>query len=144
MVDHEGRIAILKEAYRLLTSGGALIFSTFNSDTSHNALFRFPPFQFVKNPLRLVVRIMRFIGCTGIRIFNRVRFIWFEQRHPSYSILNTVFHNYATFGYYISLESQLAQLESIGFQKGVVAFDPSGRIVSGNVTDEDFTILARK
>ena len=144
MVDHEDRIAILEEAYRLLAPGGALIFTTFNRDTSDKAFFRFPSFQFTKNPPRLVVRMMRFLYHTGMRMFNRARFIWFEHRHPSYSILNTVFLNYATFGYYISLESQFAQLESVGFQKGTIAFDPSGQIVSGNVTDDDFTVLARK
>ncbi len=144
MVDHEGRIAILKEAYRLLAPGGALIFSTFNQDTRYNAFFKFPSLQFAKNPLRQVVRIMRFICHTGIRMFNRARFIRFEQKQPSYSILNTAFHNYATLNYYISLESQFAQLESVGFQKGTIAFDPSGQIIAGNVTDDDFIFLARK
>ena len=145
MVGHEGRLAILKEAYRLLAPGGTLIFSTCNRDSSsYKAFFRFPFFQFTKNPIRLAGRIMLFLYSTCIGMINRARFIRLEKRHPAYSIINDVCHNYSTMFYYISLESQHAQLESIGFQNGAVAFDQSGQMISGNTTDNSFTILARK
>src|SRR5664279_1295109 len=60
MVDHDGRMAILREVRRLLAPDGVFIFSTRNRDSrDYSALFIFPGFEFSFNPVVLGVRSAR-------------------------------------------------------------------------------------
>jgi len=102
MVDHDGRIEILKEAYRLLRPGGTFLFSTYNIDNvDYKKLFRFPEFVFSKNPIRLSVRALRYGYNLFIAMYNRFRFIKHEVHTDEYSMINDMCHNYATMLYYI-------------------------------------------
>lgn len=144
MVNHEGRIAILKEVHRLLEPGGVFLFSTYNRNSwAYNKFFRFPVFEPTKNPVKFMKRGFHFLFHTGIRVVNRIRFRRLEQRLSEYSIINDQCHDYTTMLYYTSIENHNRQLESIGFS-GVVAFDLFGQKIIIDSTHDSITFLARK
>lgn len=145
MVDHIGRLAILKEAYRLLAPGGFFVFSTYNRNNGrYNKWFQFPAFSFTNNPIKFATRSVRFFIDTAARAVNRIRFKPYEQKKSEYAIVNDVCHNYATMLYYISLTDQRRQLESIGFLPQAIAFDLRGDLVVGDTQDDSLTYIARK
>jgi SAM-dependent methyltransferase len=145
MVDHSGRLAILKEVYRLLLPGGFFLFSTYNrNNTLCKKLFQFPDLRFTINPVKLFVRVSRFVLNTLVRLFNRIRFKALEQEHQEYAIVNKVCHNYATMLYYISPNSQQKQLNDVGFSSGVTMYDLEGNEVAGDPEDDSLTWLVVK
>ncbi|HUK56917.1 MAG TPA: class I SAM-dependent methyltransferase [Nitrospiria bacterium] len=145
MVDHAGRLAVLKTAHRLLEPGGFFIFSTYNRDNAlYKTWFRFPDFSFTKNPFKLAVRSARFCVQTATRAVNRVRLKPRERQTPEYAIVNDVCHDYATMLYYISVDGQRAQLGAAGFLPRATVFDLSGREVAGDTPHDSLTYLARK
>lgn len=145
MVDHEGRIEILKEVYRLLSPGGAFLFSTYNQDNAdYKKLFRFPKFMFSMNPLKLGVRGLRYAYNLLIAMYNRSRFRRLEVHTDEYSIVNDKCHNYATMLYYITQANQYKQLTSVGFDRDIVAFDSSGNLIKNSTPDDSIFYVARK
>ncbi|MBI3805421.1 MAG: class I SAM-dependent methyltransferase [Nitrospirae bacterium] len=145
MVDHIGRLAILKEIYRLLTPGGFFIFSTYNrKNLRYRELFQFPAFSFTNNPVKLAARSARFLMDTAARAINRIRFKSYEEQKPEYAMINDVCHNYATMLYYISPNDQRRQLETIGFLPHATAFDLTGDRVTRETQDDSLTYIARK
>jgi ubiquinone/menaquinone biosynthesis C-methylase UbiE len=145
MVDHAGRLAILKEVFRLLMPGGYFIFSTYNrDDPRHKRFFQFPDFSYTHNPAKLAIRLLRFCVHTAERAVNRIRFKSHEQEHLEYDIINDVCHNYATMLYYISLNDQRKQLEEAGFLPGATAYDLAGHEVTSATLDDSLIYKARK
>ncbi len=145
MVDHEGRIKILQEVYRLLSPGGAFLFSTYNQDNvDHNKLFRFPKFVFSTNPLKLGTRGLRYACNLLIVMYNRSRFRKLEVYTDEYSIVNDECHNYATMLYYITQTNQYKQLTSVGFDRDIVAFDASGHLIKDGTPNDSIFYVARK
>jgi ubiquinone/menaquinone biosynthesis C-methylase UbiE len=142
MVDHEGRLAILKEVRRLLRPGGIFIFSTYNqSGPDHNQSFEFPEFAWTANPLKLAVRALRFARDSGTRARNKYRFRRHEVRSKEYSIINDRCHDYATMLYYITLANQRHQLQQAGFVNDAIAYDGNGNRIEGDTTDNAYTLL---
>jgi len=145
MVDHKGRLAILREVHRLLEPGGVFIFQTYNRDSfSRNTFINLPDFQPTNNPAKFIMRGIRFLSHTMIRIINRLRFKRFEQHCGTYAIKNDACHDYATMLYYISVENQCKQLDTIGFRKDVQIFDSAGQTITAGTKENDFTLLVRK
>lgn len=147
MVDHEGRLKILREVHRILRPGGAFAFSFHNQNSpEHTEGLQLPPFEFSAHPARLAVRLSRFLYQTALRIVNRLRFSRHDVRLPDYSIINDQCHHYATMLYYISLANQRKQVEAVGFATGSLAFDLSGASIppGGDSTDDSLFLLARK
>jgi ubiquinone/menaquinone biosynthesis C-methylase UbiE len=147
MVDHEGRLKILREVHRILRPGGAFVFSFHNQNSrEHSEGMQLPPFEFSANPARLAVRVARFLYQTGLRIFNYSRFSKHDVRLPDYSIINDRCHHYATMLYYISLQNQRKQLEAAGFAPGALAFDLSGKALptGADSPDDSILLVARK
>lgn len=143
MVDHEGRLAILREVRRLLTHGGVFIFSTYNRDSAeHDRRFEFPDLQYSGNPARLAVRSVRFVGHLAQRILNRLRYKRLEVRHLDYSIINDRCHDYQTMLYYISLETQRRQLQMLGLNAEPMIYDLAGRRVE-KTRDDSMTFVVR-
>jgi ubiquinone/menaquinone biosynthesis C-methylase UbiE len=131
MVDHAGRIAIIKEVRRLLSKNGVFIFSTYNRDSKeYERTFEFPEFQHSWNPLRLAVRSLRFTRNLAIRIRNRLRYARHEANTEEYSIKNDRCHDYSTMLYYIHITDQLRQLKTIGFNAAPVIYDLAGNPVA--------------
>ena len=144
MVDHEGRMAILREVFRLLEPGGAFLFSSYNRNCSnYETFFRFPAFKLTADPFKLMVRGLRFPFDTGISVLNWTRLKGQEQRCNEYSIINDASHNYAVMLYYTSLENHLRQLELTGF-RDVIAFDAAGQRITKSTRDNSILFLARK
>lgn len=144
MVNHEDRLQILKEVRRVLMPGGIFLFSTHNqSCPDHDAGFKFPEIELSANPARMVIRGVRFARGTMARLVNRFRYDRYSYRSPDYSLINDECHDYSVLLYYITLEAQRRQLESMGFATGAVAFDLKGKIVRGTCQDSSLTLLAR-
>lgn len=144
MVEHDDRMAILREVRRLLTPDGVFIFSTYNQDSpEHNRVFEFPDFEFNAHPVKLAKRVARFAINLGTRIVNRARYLKHEKRGSDFSMVNDRCHNYATMLYYISLENQRRQLEQAGFSANATVFDLRGEEVTDSTRDDSMTFVAR-
>ncbi len=145
MVDHNGRLEILNEAFRLLRPGGVFLFSTYNKDnTDYKKFFRFPEFMFSFHPLKFGVRSLRYIYNLLIAMKNRLKFRKHEVHTSEYSMVNDMCHNYATMLYYITQEKQHMQLVSAGFEQDIVTFDLSGNRVNFNSLSDSLFYVARK
>ena len=145
MVDHAGRLAILKEVSRVLRPGGTFVFSTCNRNSSqYEAGFRFPPFQSTRNPAAFLVRGSRFAAQTARRLRNRLRFRRHEVRTREYSILNDVCHHYSTMLYFIDMRQQPIQLESQGLTPVFQPYDLQGRPADEGCRDGTLAFVAKK
>lgn len=130
MVDHVGRMAILREVRRLLAPDGIFLFTTYNRNSvEHDRLFEFPEFQLTKNPIKFLVRSSRFIFSTVYGAMNRLRFKKMEVATPEYSIINDKCHDYQTMLYYLTLDEQKRQLNQCGFDRDSTVFIGNGAIV---------------
>ena len=130
MVDHDGRLAILKEVHRLLTPNGVFIFSAYNRNSAeHDRLFTFPVFEPTSKAIKIPRRIASYTLHTALRIFNRLRNKRREIYASEYSIINDKCHDYRTMLYYITMEQQLKQLESIGFSPDICVYNSRGDVV---------------
>jgi ubiquinone/menaquinone biosynthesis C-methylase UbiE len=144
MVDHEGRLAILKEIRRLLTSSGMLVFSTYNrASDEHDRWFEFPKLVASKNPARLAANTARFVLRSGRSLINRLRYMRHEVRTEEYTILNDRCHEYATMLYYITLQDQLKQLQRLGFTSTPTVYDSIGRIAAPTSRSDSLTYVVR-
>jgi len=142
MVDHAGRLAILREVRRILRPGGYFIFSTYNQNCAdHDAPFAFPDFTFSGNPLRLAVNTLNFVRSTVFGLINKQKLRRFEVRTSEYSIINDRCHDYATMLYYITFTNQLKQLAATGFSGAVVAYDTDGNELAGETPGNSFTFV---
>ena len=145
MVGHEDRLRILREAHRVLTPGGVLILTTYNQRcTDERGGFKFPRFYFSRNPIRLGVRIARFLGSTVVRAYNRQRYQRHNVRTAEYSMINDECHDYGTMLYYITLAQQRRQLEACGFMPNAAAYDQAGEHMLAENTENDYALVARK
>ncbi len=143
MVNHNDRIRILREVYRVLKPGGAFLFSTHNRNCPL-ADFEYPTFEPSANPARLLVRGVRFLKDTVARVRNRRELKPLEVHHEEYAVLNDVCHNYGTMLYYITLQAQRRQLEQVGFEREAIAYDLSGKLIEADTIDNSILLLARK
>ncbi len=145
MVSHHDRLKILAEVYRVLMPDGVFLFSTHNQNCpDHTAGFKFPEFQFSKNPARLAVRSARFLRGTLVRVRNRQRFQRHNVRTPEFSMVNDVCHDYSVMLYYISLKNQRRQIEALGFQPDAEAYDAAGKVILGDSVESSIAFIARK
>ncbi len=145
MVNHEGRLEILKEAFRLLAPGGTFLFSTYNQDNQdYKKRFQLPRFQPCKNPVRLAVRGMKYAHKVSVMAANRYRFRKHEFHCEEYAMINDKCHNYATMLYYITLENQKKQLIFAGFDQDIRAFDRAGCLINEGTQDDSLFFIAQK
>lgn len=127
MVDHEGRIAILNEVYRLLSPGGIFICSTYNRNSlEHNRFFILPKFKMTLNVPLLAKRTVFFGAHLAFSMFNRMRYKNRGIFTSEYSIVNDNYHDYRTMIYYINLDEQKKQLEQVGFKSDICVYSTEG------------------
>lgn len=144
MVDHDGRLAILREVRRVLAPQGVFIFSTCNRNSpQYEAVFRFPEFQWARNPVKLMVRSARFLAQSIYRVVNRLRYRTHEVRIADYAIINDVCHHYRTMLYFTTAEDQIRQLRSVGFDCEIKIYDLSGELVVGQTRDGTVTFVVK-
>jgi len=142
MVDHAGRIAILKEIRRLLKPSGFFIFSSYNRNSpEYSASFVFPPLELTANPVKLAARLLAFGGNLYRSARNRLQFRAHEIRTDEYAIINDKCHDYRTMLYYITLANQRTQLREAGFIDEVHAYDNRGQEVATDTTDDSITYV---
>ncbi len=147
MVDHTGRMSILKEMYRLLAPGGYFVFSTYNLGARERAQrFTFPDFTFPKNPARLAKQAVGFCKHTVLSIINRLRYKKQEVYTSEYAIINDKCHDYRTMLYYISLAHQRAQLRAVGFESNASIYSADGnRVVQDDsLTGDTFLVVVQR
>lgn len=143
MVDHDGRLKILKEVRRVLSPGGAFLFSSCNSNSLECTRgFTFPDYSWTWNPVRLGVRTIRFARDLVARIRNRAQLRDKEVVCAEYSIVNDTYHNHGVLLYFASLTNQERQLREAGFGGDLVVLDLSGKVASANTTDGTLTFVA--
>jgi SAM-dependent methyltransferase len=117
MVDHEGRMAILRELHRVLSPGGYFVFSTYNRNSAeHDRLFALPELSRPETLRGAVKQAASFGLHTAMRLFNRLRYLRREIVTAEYSIINDKSHDYRTMLYYLTLEEQKRQLAKVGFR----------------------------
>jgi SAM-dependent methyltransferase len=144
MVDHAGRLSILKEVRRLLAPGGWFLFSTSNRNDPDHGRFLLPAFRFTLNPVRLLARAIRFVSDVSYSAFNRFHRKKREVRRDDYAILNDRSHHYRTMNYFITLEKQLEQLRELGFAEPPRVFDLAGQLVTTDTRDGTMTFIVRR
>jgi SAM-dependent methyltransferase len=149
MVDHEGRMRILREVHRVLRPGGYFVMNSHNQHSpDYSDGMVLPNFQFHRG--EGVASVARHFASFMWHTAMRVRHYWRYSRHdfrtPEYSIINDRCHDYAVMLYYISLEHQRAQLASVGFRSDVEAYDLDGLPIpaGSDCTDSSILYLARK
>jgi SAM-dependent methyltransferase len=144
MVDQVGRLAILREVRRLLVKNGVFIFSSYNTNCPEfERWFEFPRFNADRNPIKLAINSARFAVQTGRGLANRVRNLRHEVRTNEYSIINDRCHDYATMLYYISMDSQLRQLNNVGFESTPTIYDAEGRAADEHCRSDSLTYVVR-
>lgn len=144
MVNHEGRLAILREVRRLLKPGGVFLFSTYNlNDRNYGRLFQLPDFELVLHPVKSLKRSVRFVLDLVSCIINRLRYKKLERHFPEYSMINDRCHNYATMLYYITVENMKKQLLDMGFSGDVSCFGKHGELVDDAATHNSIFYAVR-
>jgi ubiquinone/menaquinone biosynthesis C-methylase UbiE len=145
MVDHQGRLEILEEVFRVLAPGGAFLFSTYNRDfAAHKRLFRLARFHASPNPLKFGIRVLRYGFNFLLALRNRIHFRKLELHTEDYAIINDRCHNYGTMLYYITHPQQITQLMSVGFGQDVLAFDAMGAPFLAGAPCDSIFYVARK
>ena len=145
MVDHQGRMKILNEIYRLLAPGGTFLFSTYNQNNKeYSKLLQLPKFDFTFNPVKFGVRCVRYSHQLVKRAYNRYQFKKLEYKTDEYSIINDKCHNYATMLYYITQENQRKQLTSVGFGSNILSFDLDGQKSKSDTPDDSLFFVVKK
>ncbi len=144
MVDHAGRIAILKEVRRLLKKGGFFIFSSYNINSADaTARFYFPEISWTFNPIKMTWSLVNWSRSSVNSLINRLKLHRFEVRTDEYALINDRCHDYSTMLYYIGLENQIKQLRSANFGGDIAAFDGDGNEIVTDTTHGAITYAAR-
>ena len=147
MVPFEDRGTVLQEVYRVLRRGGYFAFSTHNLnhlDGEMQGVYRRPPLDLARNPLRTGVRIARW-GDQSIRGYlNYRRLRSGEESGDGYAILNDGVHDYALLTCYVDPRMQCKELERSGFAHPPRIFGRDGRPTTVDSTDKWLLFLVAK
>jgi SAM-dependent methyltransferase len=147
-VNHDDRITILREVRRVLRPGGDFLFSAHNQDGPGHGEKLSLGFHRTRNPVKLAKRLLRAALYAGKAVRNYGRYAKLSHDGEDYSIRNASAHDHGILIHYITLENQVRQLESAGFQPNPLAFANSdGRRLSARDDTSDvwwFHLVVRK
>jgi SAM-dependent methyltransferase len=127
-VSDSDRLRTLAEVRRVLASGGLLVFSAHNRNST--GLADGPRLQFSRNPITQLRYVVEHFQARA----NHRRIKPHERFETDYALLNDSAHNYAVLHYYISKESQAKQLAGSGFRL-LECLDETGRPLGPNADD---------
>jgi SAM-dependent methyltransferase len=108
---HEERLTTLKEIHRVLRPGSVFIFSTHNRNSKVLSAWSIRHLQTPPGLKALPKNLARFF----LGIFNSLRVKKFERLEEDYALLNDMAERYRLLTYYIDPETQIAQLDRLGF-----------------------------
>ncbi|MCP3958311.1 MAG: class I SAM-dependent methyltransferase [bacterium] len=144
-VDHDDRLRILAETWRVLVPGGRLAFSTHNLDCERISAFRPPELKWRGSLARTLRRATTDLTGAATGIFNRLRMKRREVHAPTHSIVNDHACRFSLLTYYISKRQQARQLEEAGFADvEMVRPDGSPLPIDEECRDDYIYYLARK
>lgn len=115
-VNADDRITILGEVRRVLRRGGVFLFSAHNRDGPGPKAGLSFGVNRTKNPVKLAARLAHGVLHAARTIRNFRRYSKLSYEGAGYSIANATAHDHGVLVHYITLENQLRQLESAGFQ----------------------------
>ena len=118
----DGRRRVLAEVLRVLRSGGAFLFSTFNRDGPDFPRFRWEPAGRVANPVRAAARLARSVVANGLAYVRLLRNRRHEVRGRDHAVLVHRAHHYGLLLYAGTLAEVRAQLAEAGFAPGLEVF----------------------
>lgn len=136
-VSHEDRIKVQQEIYRVLAKGGVFMFSSHNRNYEHfNKPYWLIDFRvnaaFAKNLLSYVFFLPRHLRMKRNEVFTE-----------EYAVVNDCDHRYSLLIYYISIASQIKQLEETGFLN-IEAYNDKGASVKTDTESFWIYYLAKK
>jgi len=136
-VDHNDRLLILKEIFKVLNKNGYFLFSSHNRNVK----------SFNNYTLKLNLSIPHLSPKKIFSYFlakrNRRRNKTLEKQTNEYAIINDPGHTYSLMTYFISINYQIIQLESVGFSK-IKVFNKLGREIFSDTESDWIHYLATK
>jgi SAM-dependent methyltransferase len=110
------RVVILREIRRVLRPGGALLFSTHNRNgPGHGEGLSFGV-ERTRNPVKLAARVVLAMAHAAQSVRNYRTYSKLVHEGDGYSVRNAAAHHHGILVHYITLQSQLEQLEANGFR----------------------------
>jgi SAM-dependent methyltransferase len=147
-INHEDRVHVLDEVYRVLRKGGVFLFSVHNKDGpgyDEPLSFGFYP---TRNPFKLGARFLRSLRYAAVAAYNHRRYSRLNLEANDYAIMNASAHSHGILVHYTSLENELREIETAGFLPGTEVYEnvKGTRVREGDDTHGVwwFHFLARK
>jgi ubiquinone/menaquinone biosynthesis C-methylase UbiE len=147
-VNPDDRITILREAHRVLRTGGAFLFSAHNRNgPGYREKLSFGIHK-TRNPVKLAGRVVVAMLHAARTVRNYGRYSKLNDEGDGYSIRNASAHDHGILIHYVTLQNQLEQLSSSGFQPHPLVWaSADGRQLSPDDDTSDawwFHLVARK
>jgi SAM-dependent methyltransferase len=121
-VSPDDRIAILREAHRVLCPGGAFLFSAHNREgPGQREGFSFGV-NLTRNPLKLAARLVGRALHAPRSLRNYRRYAKLGYEGAGYAIANASAHDHGIVVHYVTLDHQLRQLAEAGFRPRPLIF----------------------
>jgi SAM-dependent methyltransferase len=147
-VSHQGRALVLGTVRRVLASGGHFMFSTLNLE---GPSFRERPWRLrvwpTRNPAKYLLRAAKQVTAVPLDLFRWVRASSSIERGDGWAVAPLSAHHYGVLAHYTTLERELDELASAGFDRDAVVFDSrtGARVHPGDDTSrfDWFHIVAR-
>jgi ubiquinone/menaquinone biosynthesis C-methylase UbiE len=129
-VEHEERLAILKEVRRVIRRRGIFCFSTLNL----NAWRLKPPFRFSKNPVILYRSTYNFL--LNHRVWETLK----QEKKPQHMMAYYRYKDYLIRNYFITPSEQLKQLKDAGFSNTKLYDLNTGKVLTAPTENMDYWV----
>lgn len=121
-VSHDDRKRVLREARRVLRPGGRFLFSTHNKHGPGHGEETSFGVHWTRNPIRMSARLLRAIPHVPSTLYNRRRLGSVELERPGYAVRNAAAHDHGILLHYVTLASEMEELDDAGFLDDVQAY----------------------